>query len=532
MFQARTPKVLPSAFLLLVLCAGPVAAAPDNGAGPLRSVSEKQVSSLPPVREPALVASDGGQVFAFPARPDVPANLPAANGPNVVASGTGPRPYANASVLSVDDRDNSNPVGWAVYEHQTVADVLNTAITNNYRVVDLFVEGTTSTSLLTAVYVANTGSYAKTWWFLADVTPATLLTFYTSNNARIVVLKAFNDPAPGGDVRYFAILISNTGADAKSWWYYHDQSVAQITALWQANNARLVQANSYVKGGTTLYDVVMISNTGSDARGWWWYVNATVADLVTRVSANNARLVDLDIDPTTGNYNAIMTSCSGGCPAWWWYVGLPTSNLLATVLANNARIIDANSTAGCGDRCWSVVLIANNAPVLGSAASRKHHGAAGDFDLPLLLTVSNPTTEPRQGPAATIVFTFDKPLTGAAVTVSEGTATAGAPTFSGNSVIVSLSGVADQQYVTVNLSNVSSADGGTGGSGTVRVGFLAGDVNQSRVVTLADLGLVNAQLSQIVTAANYLKDLNASGTLTLSDKAIANARLTKALPAP
>ena len=56
--------------------------------------------------------------------------------------------------------------------------------------------------------------------------------------------------------------------------------------------------------------------------------------------------------------------------------------------------------------------------------------------------------------------------------------------------------------------------------------------NQSRVVTLADLGLVNAQLSQIVTAANYLKDVNASGTLTLSDKAITNARLTKALSAP
>ena len=105
----------------------------------------------------------------------------------------------------MDDRDNSVPVGWAVYEHQTVADVINTANTNNYRVVDLFVEGTTGTSLLTAVYVANTGSYAKTWWVLANVTPATLLDFYTSNNARIVVLKAFNDPAPGGDVRYYAI---------------------------------------------------------------------------------------------------------------------------------------------------------------------------------------------------------------------------------------------------------------------------------------------------------------------------------------
>jgi hypothetical protein len=516
----------------MVLCAVPIAATPFDGAGPPPSVSEKGVPSSPPVPEPALVASDGGQVFAFPTRSGVPASLPTESGANLVASGIGRHPYANDPALAVDDRDNSIPVGWAVYQHQTLTQVLDTATANNYRVVDLFVESAISPYLLTAVYVANSGPYAKTWWLLVDATPATLLAFSTGNNARIVVLKAFNDPAPGGDVRYFAILIPNTGADAKNWWYYHNQSTAQVTALWQANNARLVQVNSYVKGGATLYDVVMISNTGSDTQGWWWYVNATVSDLIANVSANNARLVDLDIDPATGNYNAIMTSCDGGCPAWWWYVGVRTSDLLATVLANNARIIDANSTAGCGDRCWSVVLIANNAPVLGSAASRKHHGAAGDFDLPLLLTVSNPTTEPRQGPAATIVFTFDKPLTGAAVTVSEGAATAGAPAFSGNSVVVNLSGVADQQYVTVNLSNVSSADGGTGGSGTVRVGFLAGDVNQSRVVTLADLGLVNAQLSQVVTAANYLKDLNASGTLTLSDKAIANARLTRALPAP
>jgi hypothetical protein len=66
----------------------------------------------------------------------------------------------------------------------------------------------------------------------------------------------------------------------------------------------------------------------------------------------------------------------------------------------------------------------------------------------------------------------------------------------------------------------------------VRIGFLVGDVNQNRVVSLADLGLVNAQLAQAVTAANFLKDANASGTLSLADKGIANANLAKALPAP
>ena len=140
--------------------------------------------------------------------------------------------------------------------------------------------------------------------------------------------------------------------------------------------------------------------------------------------------------------------------------------------------------------------------------------------------------EPRTGPAQTIALTFDKPISAATVTVTEGVATAGAPTFSGNDVIVGLTGVTNQQYVTVSLTSVASTDGGTGGSGSVRIGFLVGDVNQNRVVTVSDLSLVNAQLAQSVTAANYLKDVNANGTLTVSDKSITNTNLSKALPAP
>jgi RHS repeat-associated protein len=171
-------------------------------------------------------------------------------------------------------------------------------------------------------------------------------------------------------------------------------------------------------------------------------------------------------------------------------------------------------------------------PVLQGAVSRKVHGTAGTFNLPLGNSTSDPTTEPRFGPTHAIVFTFDGVVTAGAASVTEGTATAGTPTFSGNELVVLLTGVSDVQYVTVAISNVSTAGGGTGGSGSTRIGFLAGDVNQNRVVSLADLGLVNAQLAQLVTASNFLKDVNASGTLTLADKGLTNARLTHALPAP
>jgi len=195
--------------------------------------------------------------------------------------------------------------------------------------------------------------------------------------------------------------------------------------------------------------------------------------------------------------------------------------------ANNAAVANP-----CNAANESVLVSAAVTPAFVSAVSRKVHGVAGTFDLPLSAVATNPTTEPRSGPAQTIVFTFDKAIAGATATVTEGVAVAGALTFSGNNVIVSLSGVNNQQYVTIALTNVASSDGGTGGIGSARIGFLLGDVNQNRVVTVADLGLVNAQLAQPVTAANYLKDLNASGTLSVADKGIANSNLTLALPAP
>jgi hypothetical protein len=52
------------------------------------------------------------------------------------------------------------------------------------------------------------------------------------------------------------------------------------------------------------------------------------------------------------------------------------------------------------------------------------------------------------------------------------------------------------------------------------------------VVAVSDVGLVNAQLAQVVTAANYTKDINATGTLTVADKGLTNAVLATALPSP
>ena len=189
-------------------------------------------------------------------------------------------------------------------------------------------------------------------------------------------------------------------------------------------------------------------------------------------------------------------------------------------------------TIGSGITVDGLSVAFSTAPKIVAAYSRKIQGAAGTFDLPLSSALANPTTEPRQGPTHTIVMTFNAPVTAATLAINEGTAALGLTSTVGNDLIVPISGVTDGQYVTIAVTNATDVNGNGGGGGLVRVGFLAGDVNQSRVVSIADLGLVNAQLAQPVTGSNYLKDVNASGTLTLADKGITNANLTHALPPP
>jgi hypothetical protein len=214
--------------------------------------------------------------------------------------------------------------------------------------------------------------------------------------------------------------------------------------------------------------------------------------------------------------------------------------IFTTTTIGRVRIVSGNAALGPNDNPPTTDVVVMDDfiygepvpfPVLQGVVSRKAHAAAGTFDLPLGNLISNPTTEPRLGPDHTVVFTFDAVVTGGTATVSEGAATPGSVSFSGNELIVPLTGVINAQYISVTVNNVSTA-GGSGGTGSVRIGLLAGDVNQNRVVTVADLGLVNAQLAQAVTASNFLKDINFSGTLTVADKGLANARLTQALPAP
>jgi hypothetical protein len=148
-----------------------------------------------------------------------------------------------------------------------------------------------------------------------------------------------------------------------------------------------------------------------------------------------------------------------------------------------------------------------------SAASRLTHGPAGTFDVNMPLTgVSG--VECRSATTYNAVFTFDAPVTSGQVSVVGGTATVGAITFSGNSMTAQLTGVTTAEIVTLHTQNIN----GDGQShGDVPFGFLTGDADASRLVDKPDRTLVQGQLNQPVTGANFREDLNADGRIKNPD---------------
>ncbi len=160
-----------------------------------------------------------------------------------------------------------------------------------------------------------------------------------------------------------------------------------------------------------------------------------------------------------------------------------------------------------------------------SAASRLTHGSEGDFDINMPLGATS-GVEDRALRATHAVFNFNAPVTSGDVTVTGGSATAGTPSFNGNTISVPLTEVADAQIVTLTVSNVN----GESGSTTVDFGFLIGDVNGDHRVNRQDGQAIRADRGQVVDGSNFTEDLNLNGRVSNPDLSIVQTNLGNSIP--
>ena len=223
------------------------------------------------------------------------------------------------------------------------------------------------------------------------------------------------------------------------------------------------------------------------------------------------------------NFNA-----SGTAQAWQ----LTSANAIARLA--DVPYAGGNLAATLPPQSITLFVLPAAANTLVAVQSRKTHGAAGPFDLPI--DTAQPiggamTVQPRAiGAGHTIVFQFSSPIAtpGTPAAVDSGGAPIGAVSAAavGNEVTVTLTGLPENRRVTVSLADVN----GAGVNVAASLGYLVGDVSNSRAVNSSDISGVKARLNQVTTAANFRFDLNASGAISSSDIATVKSRSGLVLP--
>jgi hypothetical protein len=214
------------------------------------------------------------------------------------------------------------------------------------------------------------------------------------------------------------------------------------------------------------------------------------------------------------------------------YVGLSAlMGKLYTVWADNANCdgTNPNGTLHAFD-LYTNPLMLPSPPVPSSAVSRKVHGAAGTFDVPLPLT-GNVGVECRSGGATNdyqMIVNFASAVTVESVAVTSGTGSVSSFSVSGSQVTVNLTGVTNVQRITVTLHNVN--DGTSTGDVPVSMGVLVGDVNGNALVNASDVSLTKSQVGQAVSGSNFREDVNVNGTISATDVAQVKANVGTALP--
>lgn len=253
---------------------------------------------------------------------------------------------------AVDDRENANPTAAIWLVNQTPAQIQALA-TQGWRPTDIEIESTSPWSFTVAL-VSNTGTYQTNWAWYYDVTASALGTALTQNQARLIDLEPYD---AGGQTKFAAIMVNNTGANQRAWGWLVDTTTAAITQNVNQFNNRVVDLERYTRGGTTYYSAILTSNAGSRARAWWLGLDLTAAQLSQQVQQNNAQIVDLERNGS--NFDVVVQQVPGST-RWWYGTGMTAQGVTAALGQNGARAVDLVPYPTLFGTRYHVVMVNNS----------------------------------------------------------------------------------------------------------------------------------------------------------------------------
>jgi hypothetical protein len=200
--------------------------------------------------------------------------------------------------------------------------------------------------------------------------------------------------------------------------------------------------------------------------------------------------------------------------------GTKTQSTASDITTDGTYTLSGNATC-----CQSV-------PFLG-AVSRKTHGNAGTFDIGLPL-IGGPGIECRSGGANgdyKVVFVFANPVTAVGgASVNAGSISSRSTGADPHEYVVNLTGVPNDQRVTVTLTGITDTAGNATNSLAVTMGVVIGDTTGNGAVNSSDISQTQSQSGQPVTIDNFREDVTVNGLINSSDIALVQSNSGTALP--
>ncbi|MDP3222174.1 MAG: hypothetical protein Q8M96_03465, partial [Rubrivivax sp.] len=260
-----------------------------------------------------------------------------------------------------DDHSVNTPTGWLSYTNQTPQALSDRLAEHNARIVGLEVSAVTNGGepRFLARLVPNTGAYAVPgWWWYYDQTAEQVAALVNANQGRLIEIDRYD--RGGGQIRYAVVMVSNSGGARRDWSYLLGVTHNQLHAHMQATGSRPIDLDGWGTGAARRYNAVFVRNTGSDFRLFDWEADLTPAQIATRTTAFQGRVVKLARVPG-GRYLFVQVRNTGADNSAWWHKygfrSLLDLNQHAQQLG--ARPVDIVSYSTTSGRRFDAVLIDN-----------------------------------------------------------------------------------------------------------------------------------------------------------------------------
>jgi beta-lactamase class A len=217
-----------------------------------------------------------------------------------------------------DDHSVNAPTAWWTYTNVSADQVGTYLNQNGARLTDIEIYSVTSgVPRFTVRMIQNSGAYAVPgWWWYYGLTAAQVSSYVNANSGRLIDIKPYD--IGGGVIRFAVVMVSNTAGAARAWTYLMGVSSAQISDHIANTGHRMIDIDSYTEGGVKKYTAAFVANTGADAKSWQWWINQTPASIASKVSSFQGRIVALQRQ-SDGTYNFIQVKNTGADASAWWY---------------------------------------------------------------------------------------------------------------------------------------------------------------------------------------------------------------------